>query len=77
VTAVLQTLVDEVPANIVVERGADKIGGILLDEIHSLFVQGDLVCCMTPCDFFETFKACQKDCLCAKMLEEHIDDINV
>jgi hypothetical protein len=36
------------------------------------------VCCMTPWDFFEAFKAwCQKDCQCAKVLEEDIDDINV
>ncbi len=25
-----------------------KIGGILLDESLTLFVHGDLVCCMTP-----------------------------
>jgi hypothetical protein len=60
VMAVLQTLVDEVVANIVVEQGVDKIGGILLDEIHTLLVQGHLVCCMTPWDFFETFTACQR-----------------
>ena len=60
--AVLQTLVDEVFANTVVEQGVDMIGGFLLDEIHRLFVQGDLVvCCMTPWDFVETFKACQMD----------------
>ena len=73
----LHTLVDEVVANIVVEQGVVKIGGILLDESLTLFVHGDLVCCMTPWDFFEAFKACQKDCQCAKVLEEDIDDINV
>jgi hypothetical protein len=63
---VLHTLVDEVAANIVVEQGVVKMGGILvLDESLTLFVQGDLVCCMTPWAFFEAFKACQKDCLCA------------
>ena len=74
---VLYTLVDEVADNIVVEQGVVKIGGILLDESLTLFVHGDLVCCMTPWDFFEALKACQKDCLCAKVLEEDIDDINV
>jgi hypothetical protein len=54
-----------------------KIGGILLVESLTLFVHGDLVCCMTPWDFFEVLKACQKDCLCEKVLEEDIDDINV
>jgi hypothetical protein len=75
---VIHALVDEVVANIVVEQGVVKIGGILLDESLTLFVHGDLVCCMTPWDLFEAFKACQKDCLCAKVLEEDIvDDINV
>jgi hypothetical protein len=75
---VLFTLVHEVAANIVVEQDVVKIGGILLDESLTLFVHGDLlVCCMTPWDFFEAFKACQKDCQCAKVLEEDIDDINV
>jgi hypothetical protein len=75
---VIHTLVDEVVANIVVEQGVVKIGGILLDESLTLYVHGDhLVCCMTPWDFFEAFKACQKDCPCAKVLEEDIDDINV
>ena len=73
----LHTLVDEVVANIVVEQGVVKIGGILLDESLTLFVRGDLVRCMIPWDFFEALKACQKDCLCAKVLEEDIDDINV
>ena len=43
-------MVDGSVANIVVELGVDKIGGIMrLDEIHTVFVQGDLVlCCMTP-----------------------------
>ena len=52
-TALLQTRGDRVVANIVVEQGVDKIGGIPLDEIHTFFVKGDLVCCMTPWDFFE------------------------
>jgi hypothetical protein len=78
VTALLQTRGDRVVANIVVEQGVDKIGGIPLDEIHTFFVQGDLVCCMTPWDFFEALKSCQKDCcLCAMVLEEDIDDVNV
>jgi hypothetical protein len=67
----------EVVANIVAEQGVVKIGGILLDESLTLFVQGDLVCCMTPWDFVEAIKACQKDCPCAKVLEEDIDDINI
>jgi hypothetical protein len=53
-SAILLTIVDGVVANIVVEQGVDKIGRIvLLDEIHTFFVRGDLVCCMTPWDFFE------------------------
>jgi hypothetical protein len=34
-TAVLQTLVDEVVANSVVAQGVDKIGAIPLDEMHT------------------------------------------
>ena len=67
-------LVDKVVANIVVEQGVVKIRGILLDES---LTSGDLVCCMTPWDCFEALKACQKDCLCTKVSEEDIDDINV
>jgi hypothetical protein len=78
VTAVVHPSVDGVLSNIVVEQeGDDKIGGIPLHEIHIFFVQGDLVCYMTPWDFFEALKPRQKDCLCALVLKEDIDDINV
>jgi hypothetical protein len=68
VMAILQTVGNCVIISIVVEQGVDKIGGILLDEIHTFFVQGDLVCFMTLRDLVEALKSCQKDCLCAKLL---------
>jgi hypothetical protein len=60
VTALLQTIVDGVVAVLFVEQGDDKIGGNLLDEIHTAFFKGDLVCCMTQWNFFEIMN-CQKD----------------
>jgi hypothetical protein len=44
--------------------------------IYTVFVQGDLVCCMTATDFFEALQSFQKDWLCTEVLEEDIDDIN-
>ncbi len=47
--AVLQTTLDGVVGNIVVEQGVDKQDwGIPLDEINTFSVQSDLVRCMTP-----------------------------
>ena len=71
--AVLQTTLDGVVGNIVVEQGVDKQDwGIPLDEINTFSVQSDLVRCMTPWHFFEALKSYQKDCLCAKVLEEKL-----
>ncbi len=57
----LLTIVDRVVTVIHVEQGVDKIGGNLLDEIQAAFVQGDLVCCMTPWDFCEAIESCQEN----------------
>jgi hypothetical protein len=42
--AVLQTLVNEFPANIVVEQGVDKIGGILFDMRLTHFLSKVIWC---------------------------------